>query len=112
MEAGELFDPDELVKYLSTDEPNHPLMLGEFTDNDNEDYVMLVNNSMTESVSASITFTDAKTKAFARDWYGREYEGKACADGVFTPEVVENGIRFNHWLAPGQEVFYRIVRSF
>lgn len=72
-------------------------------------YVMLVNNSMTESERVKITFRK-NVRWFSWDWNGREHEGGAYCKDFFAegtgPEG--DGIAVWHWLAPGQEAVYRV----
>jgi len=104
--GGEVFTPNELVSELIADKDGHPLLLGEFVDREGRRYVMLVNNSTSESVRATLGFPGADVKIYSWNWSGEEYEGGAyCADAV---QHTENSVRVGHWLAPGQEAVYRV----
>jgi hypothetical protein len=87
-------------------DPKHPLLLGEFTDLQGRRYVMLVNNSQTRNVRVAMTFPGKDVKVYSWDWSGAEVEGPAyCAD---SPRRTYSGLQIWHWLAPGQEVVYRV----
>ena len=83
-----------------------PLLLGEFTDVKARRYVMLVNNSMAESVNVGIRFPGQDVKVYSWDWSGKERAGGAYCAG----RQVRNkqGLAIYHWLAPGQETVYRV----
>jgi len=104
--GGEVFLPDELVAEVKPDKEGHPLLLGEFVDIEGRRYVMLVNNSTTDSVRAALTFPGADVKIYSWNWSGQEYEGGAyCADST---QRTDAGLTVWHWLAPGQEAVYRV----
>lgn len=106
--GGMVFEPDDLVSKVLPDSQNHPILIGEFMDIEGQRYVMIVNNSMTENVNVGITFDGNNTKAFSWNWSGNEYEGSAyCASELMRDD---NGLTIRHWLAPGQEAVYRIVK--
>jgi hypothetical protein len=103
---GEVLTPNELVSEVKPDKRGHPLILGEFVDIERRRYAMLVNNSTTDSVHATLAFPGADVKIYSWNWHGEESEGRAyCADEV---ERTDNGLRVRHWLAPGQEAVYRV----
>ncbi|NLC58419.1 MAG: hypothetical protein GX774_16420 [Armatimonadetes bacterium] len=102
---GEVFKPNGIVSQILAPE-GHPVLLGEFVDLQGRRYVMLVNNSMTESAKIGLTFPGQDVKVFSWNWSGAEYEGDAyCADGQSRDE---KGLTIHHWLAPGQEAVYRV----
>jgi hypothetical protein len=104
--GGKPFTPNGLVSKISTDVPDHPVLLGEFADVQGRRYVMLVNNSMTDDVIVSISFPGKDTRVFSWNWAGKEYEGGTyCAIGRLPDE---NGLTIQHALAPGQEAVYRV----
>jgi hypothetical protein len=104
--GGEAFAPNGIVSRVMPDREGHPILLGEFTDVEGRRYVMLVNNSMTDSVNVGVTFPGSDVRVFSWNWSGSEYEGGAyCADGEHRDE---NGLTIRHWLAPGQEAVYRV----
>ncbi|MCY2928348.1 MAG: hypothetical protein NTV86_02420 [Planctomycetota bacterium] len=108
--GGDVFQPNEIVASIRPDGCNtHPILLGEFVDVEGGRYVMLVNNSMTESERVKITFRK-NVRWFSWDWNGREHEGGAYCKDFFAegtgPEG--DGIAVWHWLAPGQEAVYRV----
>ncbi len=104
---GELFTPDNIIGEIITNKKNHPLLISEFTDIEGRPYIMIVNNSMTENVNVKILFKGAEVKVYSRNWEGKEVEG----NNYFTadpPEKTDKGLYLKHWLAPGQELFYRV----
>ena len=104
--GGEKFSPNGIVSRILPDKENHPMLLGEFTDMEGRRYVMLVNNSMTESVNVGLTFPGEDARVFSWSWSGQEREGGAyCAAGQSRDE---HGLTIRHWLAPGQEAVYRV----
>jgi len=104
--GGEAFSPDDIVSRVMPDAENHPILVGEFTDVEGRRYVMIVNNSMKDSVNVGITFPGEDVKVFSWNWQGKEYGGGAyCASGQHRDQ---NGLTIRHWLAPGQEAVYRI----
>jgi hypothetical protein len=103
---GQVWTPNELVSEIKPDKEGHPVLLGEFVDIEGRRYVMLVNNSMTESVNVTLTLPGADVEIFSWDWSGQEREGGAYAAERFTRDA--DGLRVPHWLAPGQEAVYRV----
>jgi hypothetical protein len=102
--GGAVFTPNELVSKIEPD--GWPVLLGEFVDIEGRRYVMLVNNSTTESAHITLTFPGADVKVYSWNWSGKEYEGGAyCADNS---QRTDDGLRVGHWLAPGQEAVYRV----
>ncbi len=101
---GDIFTANNVVTDIRPDKEGHPLLLGEFVDIDDRPYVMLVNNSVTDNVNATITFAGKNTAIFGFDWNGKEYK---CgnADG-------QESLKVSNWLAPGQEVVYRVQKAF
>lgn len=106
---GEKFTPNGIVSLVTTDVKNHPVLIGEFADAQGRRYVMIVNNSMTESVNVGVTFPGDDVHVFSWNWYGNEYEGRAyCASGQTSNQ---KGLTINHWLAPGQEAVYLVASA-
>jgi len=105
--GGEIFSPNGIVSRILPDAQNHPILIGEFTDVEGERYVMIVNNSMTDSVNVGITFPGKDVKVFSWNWSGSEYEGGAYCASEMTRD--DNGLTVRHWLAPGQEAVYRVA---
>ena len=107
---GPDFKPNELISKISTEQANPSLMIGEFADIQGRRYVMIVNNSMTESVKVGLTFPGEDVKTYSWDWWdGKEKEGIAyTAIGVGGQSRTKDGFRVWHWLAPGQETVYRV----
>ena len=104
--GGEVFAPDDLVAEMKPDKEDHPVLLGEFADGDGRRYVMLVNNSTTDSVNVALTFAGSDVRIYSWNWDGEEYEGPAYCGR--SPERTPEGLRVRHWLAPGQEAVYRV----
>jgi hypothetical protein len=105
--GGEIFSPNGIVSRILPDAQNHPILIGEFTDAEGDRYVMIVNNSMTDSVNVGITFPGKDVKVFSWNWSGSEYEGGAYCASEMTRD--DNGLTVRHWLAPGQEAVYRVA---
>jgi hypothetical protein len=105
--GGKVFTPNGVVSRILPDRKNHPLLIGEFTDLEGRPYVMLVNNSQTESVNAGITFPGEGVKVYSWNWSGTETEGPAYS-ATRRPTRDEHGLTIRHWLAPGQEAVYRV----
>jgi len=114
--AGKAFTPNGLVSFVGPDElesyPNHPLLVGEFVDKEGQRYLMVVNNSITDSVKVKLRFPGKNTRLFSWDWRGNVYQGLANAEtkvSVPKPTIVGDEIEMaGGWLAPGQEAVYRV----
>ena len=104
--GGATFTPNGIVSRITPDVAGHPILLGEFTDADGRRCVMLVNNSMTDSVNVGITFPGDDVRVFSWNWSGTEYEGSAYSASGQSRD--ENGLTIRHWLAPGQEAVYQV----
>jgi hypothetical protein len=77
------------------DTKDNPLLIGEFVDKENRPYLMVVNNSRNANVAVKLTFPEnCKIYHYSK---GIERKGNALEFGIG-----------KHWLAPGQEVVYRI----
>ena len=109
--GGQVFAPDGIVSRVMPDRAGHPLLLGEFVDLAGQRYVMLVNNSLTESVNVGLTFPGSDVKVYSWNWSGQEVEGKAYSADSSEPKRDENGLTIRHWLAPGQEAVYRVAST-
>lgn len=113
---GTAFTPNGVISYVGADEveshKGHPVLVGEFVDREGGRYVMIVNNSITESVKVKLRFPGKETKIFSWAWNGKRYEGLANAETkVNVPQatVVGNEIEIvGGWLAPGQEIVYQV----
>jgi hypothetical protein len=105
--GGEVFIPDGIVSQLTPDRPGHPLLIGEFTDLQGQRYVMIVNNSVSESVNVGVTFPGDDVKVYSWNWSGAEVEGGAYSATGRPPRDLR-GLTIRHWLAPGQEAVYRV----
>ena len=103
---GEVFAPNELLAEVRPDRENHPLLIGEFVDAEGERYVMVVNNSTTDSVRVLLRFNEENTRLYSWNWKGQEVEGPAYSAQRI--ERAAGGLYVNHWLAPGQEAVYRV----
>jgi hypothetical protein len=106
--GGETWTPNELVTTVWPAYDNStPILIGEFVDAQGRRYVMIVNNSMTQTDRVLVKFPK-KTRLYSWGWDGREYEGAAyCTDHPLIRE--EDGtVAVWHWLAPGQEAVYRV----
>ena len=104
--GGAVFTPSETVLEISPDRPGHPLLLGEFVDAKGRRYAMLVNNSSSAVVCARITFPGKDVKIYSWDWNGKEKEGGAYATGRIERHI--DRLDVWQWLAPGQEVVFRV----
>lgn len=103
---GTRFTPNELLSAVEPDQEDHPLLIGEFVDIKGRRYVMVVNNSTSESVRVALTFPGNDTKLSSWNWNGQEVEGPAYSAQRI--EKTEEGQTVQHWLAPGQEAVYRL----
>ncbi len=106
--GGQAFEPDGLIAEIGpSGSPDSPaLLVSEFVDLEGRRYVMLVNNSQTANARASIKFRGADVRVFSYNWAGKEYEGGAYSADDQRREA--DGLTLYHWLAPGQEAFYRV----
>jgi hypothetical protein len=104
--GGKTFSPNGIVSRILPDAAGHPILIGEFTDINGRRYVMIVNNSMTESVNVGVTFPGDDVRVHSWSWSNSEYEGGAYSADRYSRD--ENGLTIRHWLAPGQEAVYRV----
>jgi len=107
--GGRTFAPDGLVSGIWTDRGQQPVIISEFCDEKGQRYVMLVNNSMTNSINAVLTFPGKDVRVYSWDWYGNRYLGGAYSGT--DAHRTENGLVIGHWLAPGQEAVYLVKSS-
>ena len=105
--GGKEFTADGLISGITTDTKDHPVLMGEFTDIEGRRYVMIVNNSMSESVHAGIEFPGKDIKIYTMNWDGQEVEGTSQFSSD-PPEKSDKSLTVHQWLAPGQEVLYRV----
>jgi len=94
------FEPDDLIKEVQAD-GKRPLIVSRFADKQDRPWVVVVNNSTTESALATLTFNGANTTAHQLDWKNQE--------GAAGVEKVEGCVKISHWLAPGQMEVYRVA---
>ena len=93
--------PNEILLDIEVDargiknSKKHKIIIGEFIDSKERKYIMLVNNSRVDSVALRLKFPDNAILYNFNN--GIEHKG-------YSPEY---GIG-KHWLAPGQEVLYRV----
>lgn len=106
--GGQEFTPNGIVSRILPDREEHPILIGEFIDLAGQRYVMIVNNSLTESVNVGVTFPGKDVRVYSWDWHGKEVEGKAFSADSDEPKRDENGLTIHHWLAPGEEAVYRV----
>ena len=106
---GKPFAPDAMIANVGTDLPNHPVLLGEFTDKDGERYLMIVNNSQTVDARIDITFNDPDVRLSCWGWDGKQHGGGPSA--VTGSRQVEGRTLVEHWMAPGQEAVYKVESS-
>lgn len=102
MVGGVTWTPNAILKKIQVDVKggkkdvkNSPVLIGEFIDKDKRTYLMVVNNSRKANAAVRLTFPE-NCKLFYYD-KGVEKEGHALEYGMG-----------KHWLAPGQEVVYRV----
>ncbi len=104
--GGVQWTPNAILSGIQTDLKDHPLVIGEFTDKEARDYLMVVNAGFTNSVAVTLTFPQGSRIFHYRR--AKEHEGRALEHGGPIVEVPE-GFSIKHWLAPGQEVVYRVA---
>ena len=104
--GGRKFSPNGIVSRVLPNPAGHPVLLGEFADLKGQRYLMVANNSMTDSVNVGITFPGQDVRVFSWNWSGEEREGPAYCGS--RPSRDKNGLTIAHWLAPGQEAVYRV----
>lgn len=99
-----LFTGNNLVQSITTVPENHPLMISEFVDALKRPYIMVVNNSITESTWMTITFKDGleKITSFRN---GAEVDFGVAA----VRRISESPLAIQHVLAPGQEIIWRVT---
>ena len=99
-----LFTGNIFVDSITTDPENHPLMVSEFVDALNRPYIMVVNNSMTESTWMTITFKAGVVQLTSfRDGAETDFAVGAVR------RLSDSPLAIQHVLAPGQEVIWRIT---
>ncbi|MGD9518444.1 MAG: hypothetical protein AB7W28_02925, partial [Armatimonadota bacterium] len=96
--GGDKFTPNGLLSKVAPDHADHPILIGEFVDLQGRRYVMIVNNSMADSVHVDVTFPGADARVFSWNWRGQEYEGAAYS-GSGRQQRDEAGLTIGHWLA-------------
>ncbi len=105
----ELFYGDEEVEFHDSEEP---MIMSYFTDEADPEwkYLLLVNNSCTESVLYTVTLHGhpSETQELICDGEWRSMSGKLHDDGDV--KLTETGMQLPHWYAPGQAVLYRYKR--
>jgi hypothetical protein len=99
------FEPTELVAAAKSLHGTD-LVVSEFADAAGCSYVVVVNNSQTESTQAELVFRGTATKLWRIGWEAKE-EPVAGGDGWKAAASAE-GVRIRPWLAPGQLELYRV----
>ena len=123
MQAGRVFgpvpafEPDDLILSVSplpyrlhgtvNVDPQHPFVVSRFAGAEGQQYVMVVNNSCEESVECNVAFHDPQLIVHR---YVR------AAGATSRPRTIEERDLVRHrdrcevraWLAPGQEVVFRL----
>ena len=97
------FDGSGLV---SRAESATPLIVSEFRDAKKRDYVMIVNNSQTESTQAAIWVRGERPRLHRVGWRAEEHE-VSRGDG-WTAMSGADFVTVRPWLAPGQMELYRV----
>jgi hypothetical protein len=93
-----LWQPSAILKRVDADRRH--LILSEFVDGQGRPYVMVVNDSTTESTHAVLGLAGAGTRAYWQDWNGNEAQA---------PVERAEGLSFvSQWLAPGQMEIWRV----
>ncbi len=106
--GGDTWKPNALLSSIETDTPDHPLVVGEFKDAEQRDYLMVVNSSMDSSVAVTLTFPkDSRIFHYLK---AKEVEG-AALEAAGPIVSLPDGFSIKHWLAPGQETVYRVATS-
>jgi len=82
------------------------LILSEFKHKDGNDYVMVVNNSQTESTQIDLWVRGRQPRLYRVGWEARE-DLITCGDG-WNVERGEDFVVIHPWLAPGQMELYRV----
>jgi len=103
-----LFDGAGLVSRATTANGT-PLIVSEFKHTNGADYVMVVNNSQTESDQATVWFRGRKPSVYRVGWMNVETpadrgDGWQAARG-------EDFVTVRPWLAPGQMELYRLAQG-
>lgn len=106
---GNPFAPDNLVSNVTTDIPNHPVLIGEFADAEGKRYVMIVNNSQTVDAMITVAFPGKDARIISWDWNHNERPDAAFSVSGYARN--DDGFIAQHWLAPGQEAVYRVESS-
>jgi hypothetical protein len=77
-----------------------PLIISEFEHTNGDSYVMMVNNSQTDSTKAEMWVKGCRPKLHYVGWMGLESPASSCGG--------EDHTIAQHWLAPGQMELYRV----
>jgi len=116
--GGDQFKPDDIVSKVEPNpdesDPKSNILVGRFVDKKGNRFVMIVNNSAFNSIAVDVTFPGQDVKLFS--WKdGAMYEGLAysakLSTPVYSPDRSAAGVKATHFLAPGQEAFYRVQQS-
>jgi hypothetical protein len=104
-----LFDGGSLVA-SATSRFDTPLIISEFKHTSGADYVMVVNNSQTESTHAIIWVRGRMPTLHRVDWLGTEELAKPPPTATPRPGVgpLVNAATAGMWLAPGQMELFRV----
>lgn len=106
------FEPDDLVLAIEARDlrgatvKGHPFVVSRFSGPAEEQYVMVVNNSLERSVVSRITLRGVNLPVWSHEWPAGE---RPVAELQHPPVVKEKDHQaISSWLAPGQEILYRI----
>ena len=111
------FEPDDLILSVSPlpyrlhgtvhVDPDHPFIVSRFAGGDGRQYVMIVNNSWEESVECCLAFRDPRLTVYR---YARAAGPKSSPRVQPEGNIVRRRDRceVKAWLAPGQEVVFRV----
>ena len=99
-----LFTGNDYVASITTNPKNHPLMVSEFVDALKRPYIMVVNNSTTDSTWMTITFKESVKKLIS---FRNAKEVDFAVSAV--RRLSDHPLAIQHVLAPGQEVIWRIT---
>lgn len=86
---------------------SEPLIVSEFADPRGRPYVVVVNNSVTDSTKASLTIAGAKPTLHRVVWQGKEE--LVQGGGGWQAMQSDDSVRVTPWLAPGQMEMYRVA---
>jgi hypothetical protein len=82
------------------------LIVSEFIDSARREYVMVVNNSQTESSQIELAVRGRRPRLHRVGWQAKE-EPVSRGDG-WTATQSDDRVKVHPWLAPGQAELYRV----